>query len=89
MSVFISPFNLVYNVAGTSHVNGNRLHETLRNVLSMHSARPLADILGTDDRARPIPWEPTRQRTCSSMPAWSTEAAPFALPSLALKDTTV
>ncbi len=48
MSVFISPFNLVYNVAGTSHVNGNRLHETLRNVLSMHSIRPLADILGTD-----------------------------------------
>ena len=44
MSVFISPFNFVYDVAGTSHV----LHETLRNVLSMHSTRPLAYIFGTD-----------------------------------------
>ena len=88
MSVFISPFNFVYDVAGISHV----LHETLRNVLSMHSTRPLANILRTDNRAslvQPVPREPTRQRSCSSMPARSTEAAPFAFPNLALKNTAV
>lgn len=65
MSVFISPFNFVYDVAGTSHVNDNRLHETLRNVLSMHSTRPLAYIFGTDIRG------------INASAAWSTGTGPF------------